>query len=304
MSRDVTKGKMHMWNRRHRGRSIVATLFFAVSTVLYATPCFSLEPFEIPATGDLYEVNLGSADAPSSPLEVYFISSGNVSLAVGLVVEGPPGTQAILDSISLSSGISSYAEAQRRGVMSEPATLTSANDSKGRETDRFIIDPKGAGGRVQVFYHLHKDACQPEQKSRYVSRVTFLLDQIPAQYFSDGFTLKVAVKEFPYTGSDVASIKPISEGKYRGEPILLMGSIQYGNEYVNLIRRTGQRVRSRQRLPVVKYVYHRGHSLSLARLRGVLNGGKATFELSNGGYIYGVCFSLVRRRQTANNYPL
>jgi len=283
---------------------IQASLLLSLWCVVGATSCFAFDPFEIPTTGDLYEVSLGSADSPGSPLEVYFISPGSVSLAVGLVVEGPPGTQAIVDSILLPSDVPSYTEAQRRGIASEPATLTTITDSKGRETDRFIIDPAGPAGRVQLFYHLHKDACMSDKTSRYVSRITFFLDQIPAQYFSDGFKLRVAVREYRYGGSEVASIKPVSEGKYRGEPILLMGSIQFGNEYVNLIRRAGQRVRSRRRLLVVKYVYHRGHSLSLARLRGVLNGGKATFELSNGGYIYGVCFSLVRRRQTANNYPL
>lgn len=300
----LTEGRIGMWTRRRRAGRYSATLFFALNSLIAFTRGFCLEPFEIPATGDLYEVSFDSADSSSPAFEVYFSSPGSVSLAVGLVVEGPPGTQAIIDSMYLPPSVSSYGEARRRGIASEPATLTSVSDFRRRETNRFIIDPAGPAGRVQLLYHLHKDACMPDKTSRYVSRITFFLDQIPAQYFTDGFKLRVAVKEYRYRGSEVASIKPVSEGKYRGEPILLMGSIQFGNEYVNLIRRAGQRVRSRQRLLVVKYVYHRGHSLSLARLRRVLNGGKATFELSNGGYIYGVCFSLVRRRQTANNYPL
>lgn len=284
--------------------SCLAPFVFVLYFLLEVTTGFAIEPFQIPATGDLYELTLRSGESVSSVVEVYFISPGSVSLAVGLIVEGPPGTQAIIDSIYLPPDVSFYSEAKHRELMSEPATLVNLSDPKGGETDRFIIDPAGPAGRVQLLYHLHKNACMADKTSRYISRITFSLDQIPAQYFSDGFKLRVAVKEYRYGGSEVASIKPVSEGKYRGEPILLMGSIQFGNEYVNLIRRAGQRVRSRQRLPVVKYVYHRGHSLSLARLRGVLNGGKATFELSNGGYIYGVCFSLVRRRQTANNYPL
>jgi hypothetical protein len=269
-----------------------------------ALPAVALEPFEIPATGDLYEVSFGSEDSPSATLEVYFISPGNVSLAVGLVVEGPPGTQAIIDSMYLPTGVSSYASALQSAVAVEPSTLKGVTDTNGRETDRCSLDPAGAGGRVQLLYHLHKDACLPDRSSRYISRITFALNQVPASYFTQGFTLRVAVKEYRYPGSEAASIKPVAEGKYRGEPILLMGTIQYGGEYVNIVRRTGQRLRSRMKLPVVKYVYHRGHLLSLARLRGLLNGGKATFELSNGAYIYGVCFSRSRRRQTVNGYPL
>jgi hypothetical protein len=290
---------------RTRYKGLVVALVLSIfSSAACSAPSFAVEPFEIPATGELYEVALGPSDSPTTPIEVYFVSSGSVSLAVGLVVEGPPGTKAVVDSINLPSGVSSYSEAIGRGVVPEPSTLASLTDAKGRPTDSFIIDPAGSGGRVQLLYHLHKNACLPDKSTRYVSRITLLLNEIAPKYFADGFKLRMAVKEHRYSGSEVASIKPVAEGKYRGEPILLMGTIQYGNEYVNLIRRAGQQVRSRRRLPVVKYVYHRGHSLSLARLRGLLNGGKATFELSNGGYIYGVCFNLARRRQTANNYPL
>lgn len=293
-----------MWSRtRNRRLAAVVALSIFCSTAQSA-PSLALEPFEIPATGELYEIALGASDSPATPIEVYFISPGSVSVAVGLVVEGPPGTQAIVDSIQLPSGVSSYAEALGRGGASEPSTLAGLTDAKGRQTDRFIIDPTGGGGRVQLVYHLHKNACLPDRSTRYVSRIVFSLNEVASQHFANGFKLRAAVKEYRYSGSGVASIKPVAEGKYRGEPILLMGTIQYGGEYVNVIRRAGQRVRSRRRLPVVKYVYHRGHSLSLARLRGLLNGGNATFELSNGGYIYGVCFNLTRRRQTVNNYPL
>jgi hypothetical protein len=59
-----------------------------------------------------------------------------------------------------------------------------------------------------------------------------------------------------------------------------------------------------KRIPIVKYVGYKGYGLSLARIKGLLNGGKATFELSNGGDIYGVCFSLARKRQVRNGYPM
>jgi hypothetical protein len=292
-----------MFGRSHH-LAIVMTVWCQLVDLVGSMSAFALEPFEIPTTGDVYEVSLGSEDSPSTTLEVYFASPGSVSLAVGLLVEGPPGTQAIVDTMYLPPGVSTYAEAVQSNIVAQPATLKGITDAKGRETDRFIIDPAGAGGQVQLLYHVHKDACLPDRLSRYISRITFVLNEVPSNYFAEGFALRVAVKEYRYPGSEVASIKPVAEGKYRGEPILLMGTIQYGGEYVDVVRRSGQRIRSRRRLPVVKYVYHRGHSLSLARLQGVLNGGKATFELSNGKYIYGVCFSLSRRRQTVNGYPL
>jgi hypothetical protein len=117
--------------------------------------------------------------------------------------------------------------------------------------------------------------------------------------------VSVALQEFPFKRDQAASIKPSSDGKYRGEPILLMQTIAYGSEYVNIRQyaKSGK-LRSARRIPIIKYVGYRGLSLSLARLRGLLNGGKATFELTNGSDIYGVCFSLARRRQVRNGYPM
>jgi hypothetical protein len=283
--------------------SLALVLVYFSVAALTAASVSAIEPFQIPASGELYELSLTSSDLQGAPIEVYYISTGSISSAVGLIVEGPPGLLVVVDSIYLPPGAASYQDALLYGVAPEPATLRGVAELDRGETDRFVIDPTGAGGRVEVLYHLHKDACLSDRNSRYISRVSFRPDQVPADSISNGFTIRVGLKEFPYLGSQVASIKPVAEGRYRGEPILLMGSLQYGGEYVNIIKRSGARVRSRKRLAVVKYVYHRGHTLSLARLGGVLNGGKATFELSNGRYIYGVCFSLNRRRQRINGYP-
>jgi hypothetical protein len=285
-----------------RYSSAIALIYLFLGTV--TSPSVSaLEALQIPASGEIYEVSLNSADLQGAPIEVYFISSGSVSSAVGLLVEGPPGLLVVVDSIYLPPGVASYQDALRYGVASEPATLRGVAELDASDTDRFLIDPSGTGGRVELLYHLHKDACLSDRTARYISRISFRPDQVPAENLSNGFTIRVGVKEFPYSGSQVASIKPVAEGRYRGEPILLMAAIQYGAEYVNIIKRNGIRVRSRKKLPVVKSVYYRGYALSLARLSGVLNGGKATFEISNGRYIYGVCFSLNRRRQRVNGYP-
>jgi hypothetical protein len=219
-----------------------------------------------------------------------------------LIVEGPPGLRVDVDSMRLAGDAPVSDKLLRGDHTYEPSSLLPSEISNRGAAGHFVIDPMGKGGRVHRLYHLHKDACLADKSARYISRITFWLSQVPVEYLGEGSLLRVAVKEFRYPGSEAASVKPVAEGRYRGEPLLLMSSIQYGGEYVNLHRRAGDRIHVRRRLPVVKYVYHRGRTLSVVRLRGLLTGGRATFELSNGGYVYGVCFSLVRRRQMVNGY--
>jgi hypothetical protein len=175
---------------------------------------------------------------------------------------------------------------------------------KANEYDGFAIAREGGNGTMSFLYHSQKDACAPERTEVFHTGVWFDLSGISPDLRATGFTIRLAMREHQFQGARVASIKPASDGKYRGEPILLMGAVQYGGEYVNVVRRSRAGVRSTRRIPVVKYVSYKGYTLSLARLRNVLRGGRATFELTNGGLIYGVCFELRRRRQVANGYPL
>lgn len=262
-------------------------------------------PFQIPATGELYELEIGSEESLDSPIEVFFESPGSISLAVGLLVSGPPGMVGVLDSFLLPKGVSSYHEAIAQEVRAEPAMIQMVNRVAVAQSNQFIMPTHLQGQRMSLLYHLHKDACLPRRLSRYVSRLTLWLSEVDREHVAQGFRLQVAVKEFPYPRSRAATMKPEADGMYRGEPILLMSSIQqYGGEFVRMIKRRRGRVRTRRVLPVVKYVYYRGYGLSLARLGRMLRGGKATFELSNGSYVYGVCFDLVRRRQSKNGYPI
>jgi hypothetical protein len=269
----------------------------------------ALEPFEIAPLGELYEISLGGADETSfdpttSIPEVYFYSPGNSSHAVSLLVEGPPGTQVVIDGVRLPVGVSLYPDALTSELAVEPATLLGLENSSAYNAGRFFIDSNNSTSGVQLLYQLHKDACLPGNSYRYISRIRFIVNEVAPSYFSQGFKLRVAAKEYRYSGPQIASIKPVAEGVYRGEPIVLMGTIQFGGESINIIRRARGRVTYRRNIPIVKYVYHRGRALSLARLGRLLTGGRATFELTNGGYVYGVCFSLVRRRQLVNGYPL
>jgi hypothetical protein len=269
-----------------------------------APQCSAITHQQIVADGTEAEFSFTSAYSASEPFAVYFTSPGIVSLAVEVGVDGPPGLAGKVEGALLGKGAWDDMSIDRASLRWEEYKII-AQGAKGRkEYASFVIDPSSDGGAISFIYHLHKDACLSREDVVYGSRLVLDLSAIPQAQFEKGFTIRVALREYNYPGSQVASIKPASDGKYRGEPILLMGTMQYGGEYVNIIRRSNGRVRSRRRIPVVKYVSHRGQALSLARLQGVLRGGRATFELSNGGAIYGVCFSLERRRQFANGYKL
>lgn len=290
---------MFNWIAKHY--ALVVSIVWSV--LLVSPPAYAddIPPYKIDADGSQYEVVLGAPQKGMSKVSVYFESKGNVSNAVFVRVGGPAGTRGRIRGARVLDSSQSEQEVLQ--------TLSAADSYKVfgsdlKEYDEFEIADALAGNASEVLYHLQKDACQPRKLSRYLSEINLDLSAIDQEEFDRGFTIKVAVLEIPFPGATLASIKPSSDGKFRGEPILLMGSIGYGGEYVKIIRRRKNRVVSQRTIPVVKYVGYRGKTLSLARLRGLLRGGKATFELTGGGYVYGVCFELSRRRQVANGYTL
>ena len=204
-----------------RARTLVCVLFLVVGV---GRNVQAVPPFEIPATGELYEINLNSEHPSSSPLEIYFVSPGSVSSAAALLVDGPPGVVGVMDSFPLPSESSSYHDALARGAVPEPATIKNVNGVEVRSTNYFTIPTSAQGKGLSVVYHLHKDACLLDRTTRYVSRVTLWVNQVAQSYFDRGFSLRVAMKEFRHSASRAASIKPASDGKYRGEPIVLMNS--------------------------------------------------------------------------------
>lgn len=270
-------------------------------TVLVPPPTFAddIPPYKINADGSQYEVTLGPSHRELSNVAVYFESKGNVSNAVLVRVSAPAGTHGRVRGARIIDSAQSEQEVLRN--LSAPDSCKVLG-SDFREYDGFVVSDSVSGGANEVLYHLRKDACQRRAISRYLSEINLDLSEIDQELFDRGFTITIAVLEVPFTGATLASIKPFSDGKFHGEPILLMGSVRYGDEYVKIIRRRKDRIVSQRTIPVVKYISYRGNTLSLARLRGLLRGGKATFELSGGGYVYGVCFDLSRRRQVANGY--
>jgi hypothetical protein len=259
----------------------------------------TIAPYEIVPDGREYTINLGANERNVREISVYFVSTGNISSAVEIKVAAPVGVKG-----SARFGYLGDQDPQIALASSPLIQAAKIRNSQRKENPTFpIIEESNGYGSAYVWYHLEKDACSGNKSSKYITQVKLDLSGINPSLYDGVFSITVALKEYKFTGAKVASIKPSSDGKYKGEPILLMGSIDYGNEYVNIVGWKGNKIASNRRIPVVKYVGYKGYSLSLARLKGYLNGGKFTFELSNGGDVYGVCFSAVRRRQVTNGYP-
>jgi hypothetical protein len=276
-------------------------LTVAILILVASAAGVAAESLEVKADGAEYELNV--APGAREGVDLFFVSLGSVSVAVGLALDGPAGLEAEVDAALLGAA-SAATPSAISNLKYDPSSVLAGGAERAKINNSFVIDPSSAGGVIQTVYHIHKDACLPDSAARYVSRIKLSFARVAPTLVASGFKVRFALREYRYGGSEVATIKPSSDGKYRGEPILLMGTIQYGGEYVRVFRRQGARIRSKRVLPVVKYVSHRGQSLSLARLNGILGGGQATFELTNGGYLYGVCFDLIRRRQFANGYKL
>jgi hypothetical protein len=260
----------------------------------------AIPPYEVVPDGQQYQITLGEKERNIKQLSIFFVSTGNVSSAVEIRVEGPMGIRGTVRGGFLGS-------ASPQDVLSASGRLDPIRTRLSMEKDAkdFGLTVNGSDARVgsaYVWYHLQKNACSGGRTDRYISEVILDLSSIDPSLYALTFSIRLGLKEFKFSRSMVASIKPSSDGKYRGEPILLMASVGYP-EYVNIVRWAGNRIRSARRIPVVKYVSYKGYGLSLARLRSVLTGGRHTFELSNGGDLYGVCFNAVRQRQSVNGYP-
>lgn len=261
-----------------------------------------LEPYLINPDGRRYGMNLGPNEKDVNKISVYFYSEGNVSNAASIEVMGPTGIVGTARGGSIG---------RRDGLRALKTNASIIQPYTAREYPNYQDAPSFATvasgndpmyGYVGAWTHIHKDACAPKT-SRYVVQVTLDLSKVDRSYFDRGFSLTLAINEVKFGGTTWASIKPKSDGKYKNEPILLMGIVGYGNERVNKQTWRGGKIVSTTQLPVVKYVSWHGKGLSLTRVKDVLQGGKHTWELTDGKQVYGVCLKAIRVRQKVNGYP-
>lgn len=281
--------------------SLAAFILLTFSSLATAQTGQDLAPFEMKPDGTIYGIGMSAAQQNIKRLHLYFTSTGRITSAAQIYVEGPTGV-----SLSVRHRSAGSADAVSLLASSEgwyPLMVRAVDQVKEAKSLTVKQVDAASPGYFNAVVHLKRDACSASGK--YLTELVVDLSGVAPALYAKTFSVRIGLKEYPFEGDMASSIKPSSDGKYRGEPILLMSSIaHYGKEYINIVSWKGGRIASSKRIPVVKYVDYKDKALSLARIKGFLNGGKATFEISDGGYVYGVCFSAVRKRQTANGYPM
>ncbi len=282
----------------NRFRTALALALLSVAPLVEAQ---ELAPYEIVPDGRQYEVQMGPSEIGLKNISVYFVSTGNVSNNVTVDIMGPKGLVGTARGGFIGGEVAASALSSPTAVN---ALAVRAYPDK-KEAPSFTTITYGSDlreGYASANFHLQKDACGPKT-GRYVAQIKLDLNGVAPELYDQVFSIVLSVRENPFKGDKVASVKPSSDGKYRGEPILLMQTIGYGGEYVNKVTWKNGRIVAQKRIPIVKYVGYMGYGLSLARIKNLIGGGKHTYELSNGSDIYGVCLKASRTRQRVNGYP-
>ena len=115
-------------------------------------------------------------------------------------------------------------------------------------------------------------------------------------------TIRLSALELTYQGDMAATIKPVSEGKFAPQPLLLMSYLSTCGQEAFLSKFTNNTERNRTPIKVRDLIPYNGRVLNRSPIGALLRGGKGTFTLTNGDYAYGVCFNLVAKRQKVNGY--
>jgi hypothetical protein len=151
---------------------------------------------------------------------------------------------------------------------------------------------------------VQKDACS--KINSYVVRIRVSLAKVDPAVLAAGFKVAARIQESEYPGGKIASLKPVSDGRFAPRPLLLMQSLG-GSQWVNLVSWKNGKPRILKKVAASSYpAYWRGYVLSRIVADTLLSGGrgeKANFELTNGSSIYNVCGKRARVRWRANGYP-
>lgn len=155
--------------------------------------------------------------------------------------------------------------------------------------------------RREYYTLLHRNACRAKSV-RYWLRITVNLSEVPAE-LRDGAIISVQANEYQFTGDKAATIKPVSDGRFAPQPLILMSFLgTFCGQRINLVKWSGDRPKIAAQIKVEDLVPYNGRILTRSPVGKYLKGGKATFELQNVRSSYGVCFRLERKRQKVNGY--
>jgi len=249
----------------------------------------SAEPFFAPASPGGEVLALDVPPGFDEPLIVYLASGRGVTSNVSVGIAGPPGIDAEVLSGSLRGGIRAA-----QGALTPAPILSVTSNTRG--------ELQIAEG-VALFA---KDACRA--KGRSVMQVTIQLRGIDPALRAQGFRVLAMLREERYRGPTAASIKPSADGKFAPQPLLLMSSISAvtgGKEAVFQFRFRGALAPKIRQVPIADYIWYKNLLLTRSPIEKLIReGGKSNFVMVGERYSYGVCFEMVRRRQSLNGYPL
>ncbi len=174
-------------------------------------------------------------------------------------------------------------------LLSAPAVLNTAAAVSSESTRR------------EYYSLLHKNACRPKA-TRYLLRVVVDLSELLPEQRA-GAAISVQANEYQFTGDKAASIKPVSDGRFAPQPLLLMSFLgTFCGQRINLVRWGNDRPKIAATIRVEDLIPYKGRILTRSPIGRFLRGGNATFELQNVRSSYGVCFRLERKRQKVNGY--
>jgi hypothetical protein len=145
---------------------------------------------------------------------------------------------------------------------------------------------------------VRKDACG-DSKDNYVVKINV---KMPKEFSNEGY-LTVRAMQQKHMGGKEATIKPISEGKFAPNPLLLMRYLSFCGQNINVVKFKAGKPKSVKKVQVEDLIYYRDMTLTRSPIQKHLSGGKGSVELYNDKTGYGVCFELVRKRQRKNGYP-
>ena len=148
-----------------------------------------------------------------------------------------------------------------------------------------------------------KDACNKPAKTLQV--FTLDLSKIDAAERAAGFTLSVTINEKAFIGNAPATLKPVSDGKYAPNPLLLTALISSNDNhwYVKYSNGSVKRQLSLNKKSLVKIAPYNGYIFGASLPGSELTGGKMsvfTVDSQQGEYH---CFKAQRVRQFLNGYP-
>jgi hypothetical protein len=160
------------------------------------------------------------------------------------------------------------------------------------------------GATDSVLGLLQKNACG-KAKDKYLVRMKVDLSGVDPVLLQNGTSLGASFSEVAYRGGKAASIKPFSDGMFAPNALLLMSSIRYGSEGIFQTKWKNGALGTNRVVPIVAYAGYRNLTLTRSVVTSLLSeGGKATFDITDGNTAYSVCFKMQRTRQSKNGYPI